>query len=66
VRLPELDKIIGKVLESLVHMLQVYFLELKKEAPVRSLRDQIKMFLYGFSSKAAEMARELNKVIYNI
>lgn len=31
----ELDKIIGKMLKFLVHLLQVYFLELKKEAPVR-------------------------------
>lgn len=54
------------MLESLAQLAQVPFLELEKEAPVRTLKDNMRTFLYGFSSKAAEMARELNKVIYNI
>jgi len=45
---------------------EVPFLNLEKEDPVRLLRDQIKMFSYKLSSKATEIEKELNKVIYNI
>lgn len=54
------------MLESLVHLAETPFTDLEKEDPVRLLRDQVKMFSYKLSSKGAEIARELNKVIYNI
>ncbi|XP_026813936.1 uncharacterized protein LOC113554335 [Rhopalosiphum maidis] len=57
----ELDKITSKVLESLVHLAETPFTDLEKEDPIRLLRDQVKMFSYKLSSKAAGIARELNK-----
>jgi len=57
----ELDKITSKVLESLVNLVEKPFTDLEKEDPIRLLRDQVKMFSYKLSSKAAEIARELNK-----
>uniref|UniRef100_A0A2S2P8C2 Fatty-acid and retinol-binding protein 1 n=1 Tax=Schizaphis graminum TaxID=13262 RepID=A0A2S2P8C2_SCHGA len=57
----EFDKITSKVLESLVNLVEKPFTDLEKEDPIRLLRDQVKMFSYKLSSKAAEIARELNK-----